>query len=365
MEISEQFWNASLNEMKRGFIEEQESFLCLLCGKKIEKGIIYPAGNALYEAGKFMIKHIEDEHGSVFEYLSSLDKKLTGLSEHQRTLINLFYQGKTDKEVQKEMGIGSPSTIRNHRFALRERERQSKIFLVMMELLKEKDKNPASLIKPHMAATMVDDRYNVTGDENERLIKKYFPQGINGKLKTFSMQEKHKIIVLRQIIKRFDKSTVYNEKELNEILKEIYEYDYVALRRYLIEYGFMDRKKDCSEYWVKDSNTGENKPEKKDEKVISGVYQIRNTKNQKIFITSGRNLSKLNGIKFELNVGSYRNKELQDDWNRYGEDAFAFEILESFEEDGEIKGLMSKIKDLEKQWIQRLQPFNEKGYNKE
>jgi hypothetical protein len=43
---------------------------------------------------------------------------------------------------------------------------------------------------------------------------------------------------------------MYAEKEINEILKAIYE-DYVMLRRYLIEYGFIDRKSDGSEYWLK------------------------------------------------------------------------------------------------------------------
>ena len=36
-----------------------------------------------------------------------------------------------------------------------------------------------------------------------------------------------------------------------EILKRIYE-DNATIRRYLIEYGFLDRSKDCSKYWVKE-----------------------------------------------------------------------------------------------------------------
>ena len=41
-----------------------------------------------------------------------MDKKLTGLTEHQKNLIlPFFYQGKNDKEIQKELDIGSTSTI--------------------------------------------------------------------------------------------------------------------------------------------------------------------------------------------------------------------------------------------------------------
>lgn len=365
MEIPELFWDASFEEMKNGFIEEKDCFTCLLCSKQIEKGIIYPVHEVLFEARKYMAKHVEDEHGSVFEYLNGLDKKLTGLSEHQSKLLSLFYYGKKDSEVQEELNIGSASTIRNHRFVLKEKERQSKVYLVMMELLKEKNKNAVNVISPHKTAKMVDDRYSITEQENERILKNYFPKGVEGKLSTFSMKEKHKIVVLREIAKRFDSERTYAESELNEIIKGIYEYDYVAIRRYLIEYGFMDRKNDGSEYWVKESTIDENAPSKTTPKVISGVYQIRNTKNQKIFITSGRNISKLNGAIFELNIGSYHNKALQNEWKEYGENAFVFEILESFEEDENPKGLVSKLKSLEKEWTAKLQPFKGRGYNKE
>ena len=42
------------------------------------------------------------------------------------------------------------------------------------------------------------------------------------------------------------------EKEVNEILKTVYT-DYVMLRRYLIELGYMDRNKDGSTYWLKET----------------------------------------------------------------------------------------------------------------
>ena len=43
---------------------------------------------------------------------------------------------------------------------------------------------------------------------------------------------------------------VYNIPASNSVLKLIYE-DYATIRRYLIEYGFMERTNDCKEYWVK------------------------------------------------------------------------------------------------------------------
>lgn len=250
MNISELFWNASLKELKQGYIEEEYHYVCLLCGKKFEKGIVYQDGNALYEAERYMRVHIEKDHQSVFHYLIDLNKKLTGLTEHQNKLMQLFYQGKSDEEVQEEMDIGSASTVRNHRFVLKQKERQAKIFVVMMELLKERDKHAPGFISIHKTATMVDDRYNVTQKEKEKILKKYFPEGVKGPLKTFSIKEKYKLVVLREIIKRFDSEKTYSEKEINQVLEEVYD-DYVTLRRYLIEYGFLDRKADGSEYWLK------------------------------------------------------------------------------------------------------------------
>ncbi|MDN4494617.1 DUF2087 domain-containing protein [Ureibacillus aquaedulcis] len=250
MSQSEIFWNATLEEMKKGYTEDASQYTCLMCGERIEKGIIYPQGEVLYEAKRFIRLHVEQTHGSVFEYLVGLDKKFTGLTEHQTTLLRHFYAGKSDKEVQEEMAIGSSSTIRHHRFVLKEKERQAKTMLAIMELLKEKDQNAPAFVAPHKHATMVDDRYSVTTEEQAKILDKYFTEGLGGPLAKFPPKEKQRIVILRAIVDRFDASAVYTEKEMNGILKEIYE-DFVLLRRYLIQYGFFDRKADGSAYWIK------------------------------------------------------------------------------------------------------------------
>ncbi|MGD6958211.1 DUF2087 domain-containing protein [Rossellomorea aquimaris] len=247
MELSDLFWSASLEEMKRGFIEEEDSYICLMCGEIIEKGMVYPYEDKFYLAEKYMGVHIERTHLSVFDYLIGMDKKLTGLTDHQKRLLTLFYQGKNDKEIKEELEIGSASTIRHHRFALKEKERQAKTFLTMMELLKEKDDNAPTFVPVHKTATMVDDRYNITQTEQDQIVKKYFSYGVMSK---FPPKEKQRLVILREISKQLKKDDMYDEKELNQILKGIYD-DYVLIRRYLIEYGFIDRKSDGSKYWLK------------------------------------------------------------------------------------------------------------------
>ena len=94
MEIAKLFWDASLEELKIGYIQDNDSYSCLLCGDKIEKGIVYSYENRLYEAERYMRIHIEITHQSVFEYLLGMDKKLTGLTEHQKNLLALFLSRK-------------------------------------------------------------------------------------------------------------------------------------------------------------------------------------------------------------------------------------------------------------------------------
>jgi len=340
MDILNLFWNASQEDLRNGYVDEEDYFICLLCGKKIEKGIVYQEEGVFYEAGRFMRVHIEKVHGSVFEYLIQLDKKFTGLTDHQNSLLRLFYQGKSDDEVKIEMEIGSASTIRNHRFALKEKERQSRVFLTMMDLLKIKDKK-AVFIPPHSTARMVDDRYSITEEEKIKILRKNFPEGLDGPIKTFDIKEKSKLAVLGQIAKRFETNRIYSEKEVNEILKGAFE-DFTTLRRYLIEYGFMDRKPDGSQYWLEENQDmrdvgmdrkKELKEQYKEMKTEAGVYQIRNTKNQKVLVVATSNLKTINGKIMQLrNGGVHMNKQLQEEWNQFGEATFVFEVLEVLEE---------------------------------
>ncbi|EKD81449.1 MAG: Transcriptional regulator [uncultured bacterium] len=249
MKNSNSWSDLSIDTIKRGFSENRQFYECLICGREIEKGMIHKDAGNLYEAQRFMELHIARAHGSVFEYLVSLDKKITGLSEHQCKLLRCFHDRVPDAQIQQQLNIGSASTIRNHRFALKEKERQAKILMTMMELIRENEEAPVKYLAPHSTATMVDDRYKITPEESEKTLKKYFPDGLDGRLTTFYIKEKCKLVVLRHIAGRFEPARKYTEKEVNAILKTVFD-DYVTIRRYLIEYGFMDRTIDCSSYWL-------------------------------------------------------------------------------------------------------------------
>jgi len=379
MNAAEWLLNSSLADLKKGFSEEAGYLICLLCGTRIEKGLVYQADNVFYEAEKYMQLHIKNSHGSVFEYLLGLDKKITGLSGHQNSLLRLFYQGKSDAEVQAALNIGSSSTIRNHRFLLKEKERQAKLFLVLMELLRangklrESDRKGSDVLRQLKPGLKPLDRYQVSADENSKILQKYFPQGPEGPLATFSIKEKSKFVVLKQLGQRFEKNRIYNEKEVNEILAKT-NGDFVTLRRYLIEYGFLVRKPDGSQYWLKENEAErrtedmerrkELKQKYKETKPEAGVYQIRNIVNQKVQVLAATNLKTMNGKLFQLQMGSHRNKRLQEEWQQYGEDAFVFEVLEVLKEkeDG-YYDKKEELKKLEAKWLEKLQPYGERGYH--
>ena len=94
--------------------------------------------------------------------------------------------------------------------------------------------------------------YEATKEEKQKVLSTYFKDGLDGQLTIFPSKEKRKLIILQHTLKRFKPNQVYTEKELNEILKTVYT-DYVTIRRSLIVYGFMERSKDCSQYWVNHS----------------------------------------------------------------------------------------------------------------
>lgn len=380
---------ASLEEIKRGYMEEGPAYICVCCGYRTEAGIIYPEEGVLYEAARYMRVHIEKVHGSVFEYLLELDKSVTGLSDVQRGLLAQFYEGKKDAEVQKALGIGSASTIRNHRFVLKEKERQAKIFLALMELLKSKDTQaPAEWVSPvtRHGHTIRRDSFDITEQDREKVLNKYFPEGTGGRLTTFHMQQKHKYIVLIEIAKRFETERKYSEKQVNELLKEVHD-DYVEIRRYLVDYGLLEREPDGSQYWLgshtdqQSAKVGKQERKEKGEqekmnrrkelqeqakevKTEAGVYQIRNERNGKVYIDSTLNLKTINGQRFMLQMGSHLNRRLQAEWNEYGETAFVIEVLETLKQDDnpyyDSKDALAKCLN---RWFEQLEPYGDQGYH--
>jgi len=377
MQRNQALTQASISDLKRGYVfaTAQDRFHCLCCGFKTEPGQIYRGADAYYDAEKFMRIHIETEHGSPLQILLQLDKRWTGLTELQTQLINLFVGGVSDQEIASQLGSGSVSTIRNHRFLLREKLKQAKCFLAIGELMEElsQTKSTAPMAKLPAAVSA----------EEQKILATYFPQGVDGPLATYPGREKRRLIVLRQLAERFSPHRAYNEKEVNAILSAAYE-DHVLLRRQLIDYGLLSRRPDGSEYRrsdaaaathqdiIEEKETMDNERKKallreyKETPLPMGVFQIKNNITGKLLLLKALNLPGIiNRHLLELRRGMHRNTQLQADWSQYGETAFSFDILATLKPEEFLPEYYpTAVNDLFEAWLEKLQPFAEAGYNK-
>ena len=97
-----------------------------------------------------------------------------------------------------------------------------------------------------------------------------------------------------------------------------------------------------------------------------GIYKIENLVNGKILIGSSKNLpGKENSYRFQLRQGSHMNRELQRDYSLYGEEKFLFSVVDYLEpKDGPEHDYTGDLATLEEMWMEKLQPYGDKGYNK-
>ena len=240
------YQDETVEQLVKGYKEENGFVSCIHCAETFAVHEVFPVGGKWLNAYGMMEQHIAEVHTSPFHALLALDAKVNGLSDVQREMLNLFYAQQSDKEIVEQSSVNSISTVRQHRFKLREKERQARMLVALMQLLKE-----PTHYAIHKGARQVDERYSIEQTEREKVLATYFKDGLDGAIDVIPSKEKKKLIILQHILKRFEIGKQYNEKEVNNILKTVHT-DYVSLRRHLIEYGFMDRNDNGSSYWVKE-----------------------------------------------------------------------------------------------------------------
>lgn len=98
----------------------------------------------------------------------------------------------------------------------------------------------------------------------------------------------------------------------------------------------------------------------------AGVMGIRNLTNGKVLVEGSSDVRALiNRYGSSLRFIGCRNMALQEDWKAFGPDSFVFEVLESFEPGAEDspEDVLAMVREMEAAWVQKLQPFDEAGYN--
>ncbi|MBU3092881.1 DUF2087 domain-containing protein [Clostridium sp. CF011] len=306
--------SATIEDFKRSYVWDgkKAEFICLICGKYIG------------ENDESVNIHTAN-HGTPIEMLLMLDKKYTGLTEIQKEFLDMVSNKYSDKEIAMKLACAE-STVRNMRFALRERARQARAFLAVMELAEEK-----------------------------------MPKIKNPKLRVFPVKEEKRKALLPRFADLFEPDREYTEAEVKKIIKTIYEDDAI-IRRYLVDHRYLSRTNDGSKYYKNcEENTMRNINKKeiinnyKQQEIQMGIIQIYNTVNGYSNVNICTNLYKpFESIKFQLNLGRIKIKRLQEDWAAYGENAFEFKVVEKLKpnEVSTDKEKVDDLKDLLNMWIE-------------
>lgn len=90
--------------------------------------------------------------------------------------------------------------------------------------------------------------------------------------------------------------------------------------------------------------------------VASGIYKITCTANNRLYIGSAINIRKrIYQHIWDLRRLAHHSITLQRAWDKYGETAFTYEVLELV--------LAPFLLEREQYWLDKLQPFDERGFN--
>lgn len=208
----------------------------------------------------------------------------------------------------------------------------------------------------------------------------------NGRLEKLPAQHKKRLIVLEQFALRFEPARRYTEQEVTGLVTPLFD-DYCTIRRLLVEEGLIRR--DGAEYWRektidagflpqaqmaplaarstdrKRADRAEIKRQFKESAPDMGIYQIRNKANGKIFVESSRNLegSRMSRM-FQLRMGkAVFSRELQQDLSEAGAENFEFSVLAVLAAPPRGEDIAQALAALELHWLEKLQPFGERGYN--
>lgn len=253
----------SVEELESGLRTGIRGPVCVVCGKHFENGVIYRESTVLMDADLAAATHVKKVHGGMLRVLLDLQKEKNGLTDLQKTVVECLARGLSDREIGKALGGRTESTVRNHRFQLRRRITEARILAAIAGILETAERErpgpgadgapgtqaAGSFITYHADLPADDERIVTTRQEAERILGRYMDETHGLRMTGFPKKQKEKLVLLKRISEEFESGRHYTEKEVNTILRPIYD-DYVTIRRYLIDYRFILREPGGGDYWL-------------------------------------------------------------------------------------------------------------------
>lgn len=98
-----------------------------------------------------------------------------------------------------------------------------------------------------------------------------------------------------------------------------------------------------------------------------GVFQVRNTQNNRIWVHHSMDLDRAwNSVRLQLQSNTHPNTALQEDWSQLGENGFAYEIVEELKDTQDpTVDYKKEVQTLYKLCLDELKPYGDKGYHQQ
>jgi len=178
--------------------------------------------------------------------------KVIGNESRLKILGLLANEERSVGELAALLGLKEP-TVSHHLAAMKSlglvgvrAEGNVRIYWLDTKFLERMSKD---LFSRNSLATLVDD---TSQDAWEQKVLQTFLDGV--RIKELPSRHKKRLVVLTWLANQFEMDVRYSEQEMNERLKQ-YNPDYASLRRYLIDYKFMQRERGI--YWRVESDDTE------------------------------------------------------------------------------------------------------------
>lgn len=94
-----------------GFIETEAEYICLYCGKKLNRNQIFEIDGSFYNGAYAIEQHLEKKHGGPLKAMLSLSTEMTGISESQKNLMSMLSLNLTDRSIRNNPLYDTESSI--------------------------------------------------------------------------------------------------------------------------------------------------------------------------------------------------------------------------------------------------------------